>query len=152
ELIVPVVGRGQQRRPAILGDLVHVGACVEQQLRRLEIAFTSGKHQRRQTAASTAHQTGDDVVGGLIGGVIRRRRGSASPRRPAPRRRAPPCRSCPAPRCRRASAGRRGASPTARGRCGRIAIVINRLTRAKTGTGADKRTRRLLEPDLLFDR
>jgi len=33
ELIVPVVHRGQQRRPAVLGDLVDRRACVEEELR-----------------------------------------------------------------------------------------------------------------------
>ena len=70
--VVPVVRRGQQRRPAVFGRLVHVGAGVEQDPCRLEIAFAGGKDQRCQPAAAGTNQAGDDHVG--VVRVRRRRR------------------------------------------------------------------------------
>ena len=52
----------EQRRPAVLGGLVHVRARVEQDLRRLDVAFAGREHQRRQAAAAAADQAGDDDV------------------------------------------------------------------------------------------
>ena len=54
EPVVPVVDGGQQRRPAVLGGLVHVGPGVEQHLRGLDIALPGREDQRRQTAGERA--------------------------------------------------------------------------------------------------
>ena len=44
--VMPIVSRGQQRRPAVLGNLVDVRAFIEQQLRRFEIALPRRDHKR----------------------------------------------------------------------------------------------------------
>ena len=61
------------------------GSGFEEDLSRLEIAFTRRKHQRRQTAAAAAHEAGHDDLGVVvivwIGRLLRRRltaRGRAS--------------------------------------------------------------------------
>ena len=66
ELVVAVVDRRQQRRPAVFRRLVDVGAGLDERLGRLEVAFARREDQRRQSAAATADQTCDDhfrVVG-----------------------------------------------------------------------------------------
>ena len=88
ELVMAVVGRGQQRRPPVFRGLIDVGAGIEQQLRRLEIAFASRKHQRRQPTAAAADQAGDDdfvVVGSSSTAARTLASGSRSGSRPVRR-------------------------------------------------------------------
>ena len=77
ELVVAVVDRRQQRRPAVLGGLVDVGAGVEQRLRRFDVAFARREDQRRQAAAAAADQAGDDDLVVVVVASLRGLRGSA---------------------------------------------------------------------------
>ena len=79
ELVVSVVAGHEQRRPAVLGDLVHIGARFDQYFGRVETAFPRRKYQRREAAASPSDKTGDDDV--LIGVVHRVFRGPGGRRR-----------------------------------------------------------------------
>ena len=54
-----VVGGRQERGPAVLGRLIHVGAGVEQDFCLLEIALARGERQRRQATAPAPHQARD---------------------------------------------------------------------------------------------
>src|SRR5204863_2734310 len=111
---------------------------------RLDVAFPSRKHQRRQAAASAAHEAGNDVIRRLIGGVGRRLGRSSSAAGPyATARSAPAGRDSPP---------RGSTSPTPCDRCGSIAIVINRLAGTEPRARADKRAICLLEPDLFLNR
>src|SRR5581483_9559199 len=52
-----------ERAPAVLGRLVDVGAGLEQQLRRFDVAFARSQHERREPTAAGADQPGHDHIG-----------------------------------------------------------------------------------------
>src|SRR5262249_2537938 len=81
ELVLTVVGRRQQRSPAVLGGLIHIGAGFEKDLSRLEIPFTRSKHERGQATASASYEAcPDDFRVVIVVGIRRllRRRLAAS--------------------------------------------------------------------------
>ena len=62
ELVVPVVGCCEQRRPAILRDLVHVGSRLDEIVHGLDVVFASRKNHRGQTTTAGADEACDDDV------------------------------------------------------------------------------------------
>ena len=54
-----IVRRCEQRRPAVLGDLIDVRAFIQQQLRRFEIAFARGQCERREPSATGSDSFAD---------------------------------------------------------------------------------------------
>ena len=51
ELVVPILRRDEQRAPAVVRHLVHVGAGREQDARRFQIVDAGRERQRREAAA-----------------------------------------------------------------------------------------------------
>ena len=118
----------------VLGGLVDVGAGVEQQTRRGDVALARGKRQRREAAPAAADEAGHDDLGVVVGrrGTGRRGRLAAPPpltgagtgtgaaaaagaARAAPRPGAPPARLGPAPAGAPAAATRAAAARAVRG-------------------------------------
>ncbi len=67
QAVEPVLGRDQQRSPAVLAGLVDVRLRVQQHFDRLQISGACGEQQRRQTAP-------------LLAAALRIRRGLREPR------------------------------------------------------------------------
>ena len=87
ERVVAVVDRRQQRRPPVLGRLVDLRAASDEGLRRVDVAFARGEHERSESAAALADQTclhGHVVT--VDGGIRHRAAGilAAAGRRRAP--------------------------------------------------------------------
>ena len=63
ELVVPILRRDEQRAPAVVRHLVHVGAGREQNPHRFQIVRANREHQRREPAASLIpHVPGTDLT------------------------------------------------------------------------------------------
>ena len=86
QLVVAVVGRRQQRRPAVLGGLVDVGAGVEQSFADSRSPSRAAKTSAVKAAAAGAHEPGDDDFG-VVSRLGRRLGAAAAPRRARIRRR-----------------------------------------------------------------
>src|SRR5207253_11449668 len=58
KLVMTIVGGRQQWGPVVLADLINVSSSIEEQFRRVKVAFPCRKNQRRQAAATRSAKTG----------------------------------------------------------------------------------------------